>query len=173
MYQAGVKNITLYENKGISFRYYDLFDSSQITELVTLGDVILLENINRPKYEINSKFTNSGRLANSYKIDFILYGLLTDNINLIEQLANSIYGWCFLVELYSGEFLFYNVPVVCRANKIKPHDEMSYSVTLETTVPTFKTHLNYTAGVSGIPVYRFDTELLTFDSEIYSFDYEL
>lgn len=173
MYQAGVKNITLYENKGIAFRYYDQFDASQITEIVTLGEVILIENINRPRFDIDSKFTNSGRFGNSYKVEFILLGLLNDNLDLINTLANSIYGWCFLVEYYSGELMFYNLPLVCRANKIKPHDEMSFAVSLESTVASYKTHLNYTSGITGIPVYRFDTEILTFDSEIYSFDYEL
>lgn len=173
MYQAGVKKITLYENKGISFRYFDQYDHSQITEVVTLGQIIEIENINRPKFEIDSKFLNSGRLGSSYKIEFFLFGLLSDNIDLLNRLSNTIYGWVFMVEFYSGELLFYNVPVFCRANKIKPHDEMTFSVSLETNVPSIKTQLNFTSGISGIPVYRFDTTILSFDSEIYSFDYEL
>lgn len=173
MYQAGVKSITLYENKGIRFRYYDQFDYTLITELVSLGAVIEITNVQRPKFDVTSKFTKLGRMANDYKIEFLLLGLTNSNIDLISQLSESIYGWCFLVEFYDDTFNFYNIPVYCRASKIKPHDEMSFAVTLETNVASLKTHLNYLAGVTGIVNYRFDSEILSFDSEIYTFDYEL
>lgn len=173
MYQAGIKNITLYENKGITFRHWDLLDISEITDLQSLGSVISIENIQRPKFNVDSKLLKSGKLGHEYSIDFFFLGMTVDNINTIKAIIESIYGWCFLVEFYDGTFKFYNTPVFCRENKIKPHDEMSFNLTLNSSVPTLKTFLKYTAGVSGIPVYRWDTTLLSFDDSIYSFDYEL
>jgi hypothetical protein len=173
MYQAGVKNITLYENHGITFRYYDQYDLSKITDLQSLGSIILIENIQRPTLDIESKFSNYGRMAHSYKINFLCLGLTIDNLNLLNQIAESIYGWCFLVEFYDGTFKFYHLPIYCRSHKIKPHDEMSFEIEMNSALASIKTHLNYTAGIIGIPVYRWDSDLITFDNAIYTFDYEL
>lgn len=172
MYQAGVKNITLYENKTIRFRYYDLLDESLITDLTTLGAIIEIENLQRPTLDIESKFGKQGKMVHDYKISFNFLGLLTTNLNLLNQLAESIYGWCFLAEFYDGTFKFYNVPLFCRSNKINPHNEMSFSVELISAVSSSKAQLNYTAGVSLLPVYRWDSTILRFDSTIYTLDYD-
>lgn len=171
MYQAGVKNIMLYENNGIKFRNFDLYDESQITDLSNLGQVITIDNSERPTFEIDTKFSKIGKRASDYKLNFVLPGLTESNLDLISKLSESVYGWCFLVEFYDGTFKFFNVPVFYSSDKIKPHEEMAFEVSLSTNTPTLKRFLNYTANVSGVPEYSFDSTLLTIDSTIYSFDY--
>lgn len=172
MYQAGVKNITLYENKGIRFMYYNQDDLSLITDITSTGAVIAVENLQRPKLDINSNFAKSGKLYHSYKVEFNLLGLLQDNLLLINQLVDSIFGWCALIEFYDGEKRFYPAQLFCRGSEINPSEEMSFKIELVSPVPSSKTFLNYTAGQSLNPVYRWDSMILSWDSEIYTFDYE-
>jgi hypothetical protein len=171
MWQAGIKKITLYENKGITFRYWNPGDLNAITDLVSTGQVISIENIQRPEFEIKLKFGKSGKVLQDFKLEFLLFGLTLDNYDILNSLKTSIYGWCFLVEFYDGTIKYYNTPLYCRESEIKPHDEMSFKATMQTTVGTDKNYLDYTAGVPA--VFRWDSEFLTWDSEIYSFDYEL
>lgn len=173
MYQAGVKNITLYENKGITFTNYDSLNLSVITNLQSRGDIVLIENIQQPLFDIVLSFSNAGNVTQKFKLEFLLIGLTLDNYELLSKFKTSIYGWCFLVEFYDGTFKYYNAPVYCRSSEIKPHEEMTYSLSLESAVPTTEKYYEYTPGISLNPTFRFDTELLTWDSEIYSFDYEL
>lgn len=173
MYQAGIKNITLYENKSISFRHYNQLDYNDITDLSSLGDVILIENISRPVMTINSRILKSGKLGFDYNLKFILQGLLQSNVSLINQLQDSIYGWCALAEFYDGSFRFYPAVLKIEDGEIKTHEEVLFNVNMNSVVPSKTSYYDYVAGVSLIPTYRFDTTLLSFDDEIYTFDYEL
>lgn len=173
MFQAGIKNLTLIEKNGITFRYYDPLDLSKITNISNSGAQIVIENMQKPDIEIKYKFSKSGNMVHDYTVKFFILEYSIENLQLIEQIKSSIYGWCFLVEFYSGEFRYYDCPLVCREAAINPHKEMAFTVNMENAAPSAKRHLNYIPGISLIPVYRFDTELLTFDSEIYTWDYEL
>ena len=172
MYQAGIKKITLYENKGISFVFYDAGDSSKITDLSNSGEVITLENLNRPEFDIKVMLSNSGFVLNEYTLNFLFFGLTLVNFNQLFKLKTSVYGWCVLVEFYDGTIKFYNTPLFCKKSDIKPHEEMSFTVELETAVPTPVSHYNYLADVF-LPIYRADTTLLTADTTIYTADYAL
>lgn len=173
MYQAGIKNITLYENKGISFYFWDPNDLKQISNIENLGDVITIENMQRPEFDIEIKMLDSGDVGFDYSMKFFLLGMLLDNINQLKNIKKSIYGWCFLVEFYSGEYRFFNTPVFCDESKIQPHNEMSYEVELKSRVSSVQQYYEYTPGISSVPVFRFDTTLLSWDTEIYTFDYDL
>jgi hypothetical protein len=172
MYQAGVKNITLYENKGIDFSYWDALDLRQISNIVSSGAIIQIENMQRPEFDIEQKL-KGGKMGHDYSFKFLLLGLTLDNYDMLNQIMTSIYGWCFLVEFYSGEFRFYNTPIFCLDGKIKPHNEMSIEVNMKNPVHSLKSYFEYTPGISGTQIFRWDSENLTWDSEIYTFDYEL
>jgi len=173
MYQAGIKNITLYENKQISFEFYDALNIRAITNLSGLGNILTIENNQRPEFDIKFKLSDSGNVTHEYSLDFFLYGISNDNYNLLAQLKQSIYGWCFLVEFYDGTLKFYNTPLFCRESNLKPQEEMAFVVKLENKIPSTVQYLEYTPDVSSVPIYRWDSEILTFDSKIYTFDYEL
>jgi hypothetical protein len=173
MYQAGVKNITLYENNGIDFWYWDSLDLKEITGLTSIGATIPIISEMLPEYEIDIKSSDSGKIVMDYTLKFYLLGFFDATLDIINQLRASIYGWCFLVEFYDGTFKYYHTPVKCIDSKIKPHKEMSFEVEMKTVTPTTLSHFNYTPGISTVPVFRADTTLLTADTTIYTADYAL
>lgn len=173
MYQAGVKNITLYENKGVSFYFWNSQDLKQISNIENLGDIIQIENMQRPEFDIEIKMLDSGNVGFDYTVKFFLLGMTLENVSQVQNLKKSIYGWCFLVEFYDGTYKFFNTPVFCRESDIEPHNEMSYEVELTNPVPAIVPYYEYTPGISTVPVFRFDTTLLTWDTEIYTWDYGL
>ena len=173
MYQAGIKNITLYENKGIDFRFYDPGNLSAITDLSSLGSVLEIENIQRPEFDIKLAFSKGGNATQEFSLKFLFLELSSENIELLNLIKSSIYGWCFLVEFYDGSFRFFETPLYCREASINPHQSMSFEVKLKSAVPTTKSYYNYDPDVSVVTVYRLDTTLLSFDTEVYSWDYEL
>lgn len=173
MYQAGVKNITLYEDKGIDFGYWNALDLRQISNIVSSGSVITVENIQRPELDIENGIGKQGLVKHDYKVKFLFIGDTLENDTTLKELKDSIYGWCFMVEYYSGDYQFFNTPVFCRESKINPHNEKSIEVTMTNPVPSTKDYFEYTPGISSVEIFRWDSELLTFDSEIYTFDYDL
>jgi hypothetical protein len=173
MQQAGIKNITLYEDNKLTFRHYNPDDYSYITQIETEGGVISVLNNQMPNYETQLFLSKGGNIVSDHTVNFFVFGLLTDNENLLRQIKGSIYGWCFLVEYYDGTFKFFNVPLKAQETKIKPHEEMSYEVELKTEAPSLKTFFNYTHDISTVPVYRADTTLITSDSTLITCDYAL
>lgn len=171
MYQAGVKNITLYENKGISFSYYDSQNENAITDLTGQGSILQVENDQLIEFDINMFLGNSGDILNDYMIKFFVLGYTLDNIELVKLLQNSIYGWCVDVEFYDGTHKFYNTPLKVQESKAVMQEEMSFSIEMKTPVPSTKIHLDYDPTASVITTYRADTTLLTADNAIYTADY--
>ena len=173
MYQAGIKNITLYENKGIAFTYYEPTNLRAITALTAVGAVLTIENVQQPEFDIKIKMSDSGQITHDYIVKFFLLGLTLDNYDTINQLKKSINGWCFLVEFYDGTFKFYNVPLKCLESSISPQKEMSFELEMKNIVPTTQQYYEYTPDISTVPVYRADTTILTADTAIYTADYAL
>jgi hypothetical protein len=89
MYQAGIKNITLYENKGITFRYYDPLNTAAITALESKGRVVQVLNLQHPEFDIKLKFSKSGALGSDYKVIFLLLGLTLENYEQLNEFATS------------------------------------------------------------------------------------
>lgn len=173
MYQAGVKNIKLYENKGISFYFYDPLNLNAITDINTGGEIIEIENNQQPEIGIKSEISKSGYVVSDYKIKFYILGVDIQNYLLTEQLMSSIYGWCALVEFYDGTTKLFNTPLFAPESEINPHEEMIIELSLETRVPTKEKFYEYTEGISTVPIYRADTTILTADTTIYTADYAL
>lgn len=173
MYQAGIKKITLVEDKGVEFNYYDPLDLSKISNLEYTGAAVIVEECQRPKFDIKIRPNNHGKIGQEYSVEFFLYAYSTENYDTIIQLQQSIYGWLMLVEFYDGTFKFYRNPVYWTEVDFKPHEEMSFPIKMQSKVPTELRHLEYTPGISTVPVYRADTTLLTADNTIYTADYSL
>lgn len=173
MYQAGIKNITLYENKNIKFNFHDPDNSNNISNITTQGSVIEILNNQLPEFEIKSMLGNSGDVLYEYLVKLFILEYTLDNITLIAQIKRSIYGWCPLIEYYDGTIKFYNSPLWLNESELKPHSEMSFTCELKSRVATVVTHFDYITGISTVEVYRADTTLLTADTTIYTADYEL
>lgn len=173
MYQAGIKNITLYENKEISFYHYDPTNSRRISNIAFSGAIIEIENMQLPEFDIEIALLDSGEVGYNYEMKFYLLGLLLDNYATLAQLKTSIYGWKMLIEYYDGTYKFYDTPLFCRDSEINPQEEMSFMVGLKNLTPSTKDYYEYTAGISPTTTFRADTTLLTADTTIYTADYAL
>jgi len=173
MYQAGIKQVKLYENNGISYFHYDPLNKQNITHLESLGTVVTLDNLQQPSLKIKTGFTNSGKLSFKYELKFIILGFDLDNLELLNQLKRSIYGWCVDVELYDGTHRFVNTVLLCRESEIEPSKEMVFEMEMSNAIASLKMPLNYVPGVSELTVYRADTTILRADNTIYTADYAL
>lgn len=173
MYQAGIKNITLYENKGITFNHYDPLDYSQISNIEYEGSVIEITNNQLPSLDIELTLSDNGQPGLNYNLKFYLLGLILDNYDTLFQLKTSIYGWKMLIEFYDDTYRFYDAPIFCKNSKINPQFEMAYEIEMKNPVLSLAKYYEYTPGISTVGVYRADTTILTTDSTIYTADYAL
>lgn len=173
MYQAGVKQILLLENKGITFQFYDPNNNNAITNLETLGSVITVDNNQLPEFEFDFEIGESGEILYGYSLKFYILDYSSSNISLIQQLKRTIYGWCIEIEYYDGTRKFYNTPFKCQKGSIKVQEEMSFEINLETIVPSNIRHLDYVPDAVVGQIFRADTTLLTADTTIYTADYAL
>ena len=171
MYQAGIKQITLIENKDVDYTFYDVLDENKITDL-TFGTSILLDNVKLPKFDVKVAPNNHGKLGYEYKVEFYLLGYILENVQTLETLRCSIYGWTMLVDYYDGTKKYYPTPMYFNESKLEPQTEMSYECVVETRVPTEQTYLEYSDGET-LQGYRADTTLLTADTTLLTADYAL
>jgi len=173
MYQAGINSVTLFENKGVDFLYYDAENLRNITNLTSTGDQIYIENNQQPKLSIKSSVSDSGEIVYAYDFEFFLFGLTNDNITLIDKIKRSIVGYCLLIKFYDGVYRFYNLPFKCNESEIDTNSEMLLRLKLNNPAPSLISHLDYVPEVNTTPVYRTDTTILTADTTIYTADYAL
>ena len=172
-YQAGIKKVTLYENKSLEFVYYDPADFTKITDITSTGEIIEIENESLPDLDIKHSLGGQGLLLFDYKMEFYILDYSIPNLETIRKLKESIYGWKFLIEYYDGTERFYNVPLYCRDSSINPHKEFSNKIELKTMIPTKEGfYVLFTAGALD-DVYRADTTIITADSDQISADYSL
>lgn len=130
--QAGVYKITLYENKGVSVTYNQ---DGSVQTFSTTGDIIVLENSDCDTMELGLSFTSKRNANNKLKykhtVTWTQLGLDNDNIELINTLKQSIYGWIVELEMYNGEIRrIITNPVKFIDASIK-NDSNSYNIVLE------------------------------------------
>lgn len=170
MYQAGINKIELYENKGLSFYYHDLADLGKITNLVNTGEVIEIENCQRPNFEYNIITGDNRKNTFQYIIEFFIFELSLSNIEVIRKLKESIYGFKPLVYFYDGTVKFYNETLFFISDsEIKIQEAMNYTCKLETRVNSLIKHLNYYPA--SALTYKCDTTILKCDTTLYTCDY--
>lgn len=169
--QAGINIITLYENKNLSFRFHDEDDRDNISALTTDGDTVELENCQQPAFTFETVTNNNNRIMFAYNLEYYIFELTIETIEAIQQVKESIYGWCPLIQYYDGTRKFYNVPFFCRENSpINIQESMAFGMILAPNVNTVKRHYNYyTVEDLG---FKADTTLITADSTLYTADYE-
>jgi len=101
--QAGIYRITLYEAKGLSITYAD---AQTIKSITNIGATITLENSDCNTMELGYNFEHrrSGNNKLTYKnaITWKQIGLNNSNLDLINILKQSIYGWVPVLEFYNN-----------------------------------------------------------------------
>lgn len=173
MYQAGVKQITLFERKGVSYYFYDPINVNAITDVVNSGAQIVVENYQLPTFEIEEiKITGQGKTGFDYVVKFYLLDYSSVNKATVQQIKESMHGWAVDIEFYDGTHKFFDVPFRCINAKINPNQEMAFEIELRPAVKSIVEHLDYTPGLTLYTVFTFDSTTVTFDSSIDTFDYE-
>lgn len=160
----GIHKIRLIENKNITFRYVN----NEVTNLATQGKIILFDNHNKANLKYDTSVSINSGLLFDYNLSFVITGL--SNILQIGDIVKSVYGWAFILELYSGDKYFINTAMSPRVIPIDIQKEHTYKVVLQTAVPTIESLQAYNPN----PVYTveatFDSTSITFDNTFITFD---
>ena len=102
--QAGIYQFTLIENKGVSITYNT---DGSIRVITNTGDELTIENSDCDTIQLDYSFTHrrSGNNKLQYRntISWNQIGLNDSNLDLINQIKQSIYGWIVLIEFYNKE----------------------------------------------------------------------
>ena len=123
MEQAGVENIKLYENKGVSIIYNA---SGKITSISNTGDTIELDSVNDPKFKFNTNPSDNNDLIFDYILTGYLYDMDIDTFDKLEMLYESAYGWIPEIELQNTEKILINDPFFGEAEKLETNISHDY-----------------------------------------------
>lgn len=104
MEQAGVLNITFYEDKSLNIVYNA---SNEIENIYTGGDEITITNDGRIKFSLEPVKSNN-KLKYNYNLEFLFWDLTLENYEQIKTIKKSIYGWKPLITFYNGDVKFIN-----------------------------------------------------------------
>lgn len=124
--QAGLYKLTLYEAKEIGIVYNS---SGELVSIVNSGEILSFDTENNTEFAdaLESAFNNLVR--NDYSIEFKLFGL--DQISIVEQLNNSIYGWVPVFEFMDTQDKALIVPFFGVSDGVKTNTSHSYKISLK------------------------------------------
>jgi hypothetical protein len=124
MEQAGINDITLYENNGITITYDE---NGEILSVSSTGDTLELDGcLNRPLFEFECEPNNNNTLNWGYLITAILEGITESNQDELERLHESIYGWIPKIELKSGKTILLNDPFFATSDDLNTSQDHVY-----------------------------------------------
>lgn len=133
--QAGIYKISLYENKDLSFDYTGV---GSITGINYGGNLIEIENSNDNTCMLSLVQTpernSNNELRYNSTISYILYDYSVENLQVIQKLKQSIYGWIALIEFYNGDLKIINTPLRFDNSAMK-NESNSFSIELKTIIP--------------------------------------
>jgi len=97
--QAGIRQINLYERKGLSI----IYESGYYISVSSSGVNYTIESCQFPTYEMEFEKAENNKLRYVYKVGYSLNDLSIANINTIAQLNKSIYGYCVELVYNNGK----------------------------------------------------------------------
>ena len=148
MEQAGVLNITLYEDKNLNI-VYDV--SNDIENIYTAGDEITILNGARIKFTFGPVKSNN-KLKYNYNLEFLFWDLTLENYQQIKTIKKSIYGWKPLITFYNGDIKFINNLFSFIEGK-NSNKEANLALNMKSIVNTEDNFITYTgiaAGLEGV-----------------------
>lgn len=105
--QAGVYKVDLIENNNISATY----SGDNITSISGSGATINLLNDQEITFKFSPIRGKNNKIQYKYELGFKDYDLSIENINLMNQIRQSIYGWIAKIEFYNKEIKIVNTPL--------------------------------------------------------------
>lgn len=168
MTQAGLYKLKLYENKQFSF----LYNSEGIIDLDSIsnsGDILEFEtNDNRNKYanEIPSAYNND--IINNHKIELWINGLIQSNLDTLEKLQYSIYGWIPVMEFMDNQKYLINAPFFISVGPFNSQITHTFKLELKSRVSTYKKlqEVSVSESVTGVLDYDGIDDKVDFSSDI-------
>lgn len=168
--QAGIYRIILYENKGVDLVYRD---ANTIREISNTGDVVTLENSDDDTMELDftfkSKRSANNKLSYKHTIIWKQLGLDDSNIDLINTLKKSIYGWIPVIEFYNKSQKIITNPFRFTESIIDNNISNHYEITLDNI--NFSDNLKMIDFAESITyLFEDDIDYLFEDSNEYLFE---
>lgn len=133
MEQAGVYRVTLYENKDLNFVY----QAGNVVAIVNDGDIINIENSDCNTSDIGlvqePQRNNNNRVKYRSTLNYILYDYSIEQLQLIEKIKKSIYGWIAKIEFYNQDTKVIPNPLRFNAANMT-NISNSFAVTIENAI---------------------------------------
>lgn len=167
MQQAGVDQILLYENKNLTYLYYD---ADTIVNLVTDGDILTFVNDELPYLFIEPQLNDNAKSAFLYGVQVTIFLFNDTSVAKLAQIQESIYGWKPVIKFLDGTLKFLDEVLFFDKSEIDPNESMSFNVKLEARQPSRITLIEYDDTIS-MSEYKADTTLLKADTTLYTADY--
>lgn len=167
MQQAGVDKIILYEDKNLTYLYYD---AETIVNLVTDGDTLTFVNDERPFLFIDPDLNDNAKSVFIYGVQFTIFQFNNTSVAKLAQIQESIYGWKPVILFLDGSLKFLDENLFFDKAEIDPNESMSFNVKLEVRQPSQITLINYDDTIS-MSEYKADTTILKADTTLYTADY--
>ncbi len=136
--QAGLYGLTLYENKGFSFDY-NANNTVDEASIINTGEIYSFEtNDNRNNLFNEIRSANNNEIINDYTINLWISGLTQDNLDTIEELQRSIYGWIPVLEFMDNQKYLINEPFFQAAQPFNSQISHTFKVDYKPRITTLK-----------------------------------
>lgn len=167
MQQAGIDKIILYENKSLTYLWYD---ADTIVNLANNGDILTFVNDENPFLFIDPDINENAKQAYFYGVQFTIFLFNDTSVAKLAQISESIYGWKPVILFLDGTLKFLDETLFFDKSEIDPNESMSFEVKLEARQPSEKTLIEYDDTIS-MSEYKADTTILKADTTLYTADY--
>jgi hypothetical protein len=108
--QAGLYSVNFYENKGFSFDY-NVDETIDLSSISNTGETYTFEtdsNYNQYSNQIKTAFNND--IKNDHTIQLWINGLTKENLDDLERIRLSIYGFIPVLEFMDKQLYLINEP---------------------------------------------------------------
>lgn len=139
--QAGIYNLSLYENKDVVLTY----SGDNITAISNSGDILTFNtDYNDPKFSNDLKEGNNNVVINDYTIEFHIETLDQSNFDTIESLQSSIYGWIPVIEFMDGQKYIINVEFKPEVGDLDSQNSHTFPIEMKPAIETIEELQPYT-----------------------------
>ena len=165
--QAGIYKVVLYEDKNLTYLYYD---SDTIVNLSTDGDTFEFTNCLTPQIDITPIKNNNNELAFNYGARLIFEDFDDNTLDDLQSVYESLYGWKLLVYFYDGTIKFLDEVLKVKDTSFNINESMTLNCELLSAQPSKTRFVEYDPDIS-MSEYKADTTLITADDTTITADY--
>lgn len=165
--QAGILKVVLYEDKNLSYQYYD---ANTIVDLATDGDMFTFDNTYLPQIDITPVYSENNTMFSNYGARLTLDDFNETTLGYLQSIYESCYGWKMLVYFYDGTIKFLDEVLKMDNTAFKINESMTFLLELLSIGPTDKRFITYDPD-THMSEYKADTNVITADDTTITADY--